>query len=80
MIYQHPSMEDVPARWERTSIVCSADIATDAGTSPSKSPGKELTQCTTRKSLIEWWARRDSNPQPRDYESPALTIELQALQ
>jgi len=19
-----------------------------------------------------WWARRDSNPQPRDYESPAL--------
>jgi circadian clock protein KaiB len=28
---------------------------------------------------IDWWARRDSNPQPRDYESPALTIELQAL-
>ena len=28
----------------------------------------------------EWWARRDSNPQPRDYESPALTVELQALQ
>src|ERR1035438_9413422 len=26
-----------------------------------------------------WWARRDSNPQPRDYESPALTVELQAL-
>src|SRR6185437_13940437 len=28
--------------------------------------------------LILWWARRDLNPQPRDYESPALTIELQA--
>ena len=27
-----------------------------------------------------WWARRDSNPRPRDYESPALTAELQALQ
>jgi hypothetical protein len=27
-----------------------------------------------------WWARRDLNPQPRDYESPALTVELQALQ
>ena len=27
-----------------------------------------------------WWARRDSNPQPRDYESPALTVELQARQ
>ena len=26
-----------------------------------------------------WWDRRDSNPQPRDYESPALTIELQAF-
>src|SRR5579863_10306598 len=31
-------------------------------------------------SMQWWWARRDSNPQPRDYESPALTIELQALQ
>ena len=26
----------------------------------------------------KWWARQDSNLQPRDYESPALTIELQA--
>ena len=25
------------------------------------------------------WARWDLNPEPRDYESPALTIELQAL-
>ena len=25
-----------------------------------------------------WWARRDSNPQPSGYEPPALTIELQA--
>src|SRR5688572_13167520 len=24
------------------------------------------------------WACRDSNPEPSDYESPALTIELQA--
>jgi hypothetical protein len=28
---------------------------------------------------VFWWARRDLNPQPRDYESPALTVELQAL-
>lgn len=27
----------------------------------------------------EWWARRDSNPQPSGYEPPALTVELQAL-
>jgi len=24
----------------------------------------------------KWWAHWDSNPEPRDYESPALTIEL----
>ena len=24
------------------------------------------------------WARSDSNREPRDYESPALTVELQA--
>ena len=28
--------------------------------------------------MTYWWARRDLNPQPRDYESPALTVELQA--
>ena len=28
---------------------------------------------------FKWWAKQDSNPQPRDYESPALTIELFAL-
>ncbi len=28
---------------------------------------------------MQEWARRDSNPEPRDYESPALTVELQAL-
>jgi hypothetical protein len=27
----------------------------------------------------EGWARQDSNLGPRDYESPALTAELQAL-
>ena len=24
--------------------------------------------------LIVWWAQQDSNLQPRDYESPALTV------
>ena len=27
---------------------------------------------------LNWWAQSDSNQQPRDYESPALTIELWA--
>ena len=29
-------------------------------------------------SQLREWAHRDSNPEPRDYESPALTIELWA--
>jgi hypothetical protein len=33
---------------------------------------------TTKVGRSEWWALRDLNPQPRDYESPALTIELKA--
>ncbi len=28
--------------------------------------------------IFSKWARRDLNPGPRDYESPALTAELQA--
>ena len=28
------------------------------------------------KCLIRWWAHQDSNLKPRDYESPALTVEL----
>ena len=31
-------------------------------------------------SKIKWWASRDLNPGPRDYESPALTTELEALE
>ena len=27
----------------------------------------------------QWWARWDSNPESKDYESSALTIKLQAL-
>ena len=28
--------------------------------------------------MKDWWAGRDSNPQPDRYERPALTIELPA--
>jgi hypothetical protein len=42
-------------------------------------PKKPL-EDTPKRRAQPWWARRDLNPQPRDYESPALTIELQALQ
>lgn len=28
------------------------------------------------KALFGWWAHQDSNLEPRDYESPALTVEL----
>ena len=41
--------------------------------------GWEMPESSWRAIVVQWWARRDSNPQPRDYESPALTVELQAL-
>src|SRR6266700_7357635 len=28
--------------------------------------------------MLNWWAQRDLNPRPSDYESPALTAELWA--
>ena len=28
--------------------------------------------------IADWWARRDLNPEPKDYESSALTVELRA--
>ena len=37
------------------------------------------TLANSKQSGKGWWARRDSNPGPRDYESPALTAELRAL-
>ena len=33
---------------------------------------------TTRQVVGKWWARWDLNPRPKDYESSALTAELQA--
>ena len=35
------------------------------------------TNCLTCRKI--WWALRDSNPEPRDYESPALTVAPRAL-
>jgi hypothetical protein len=35
-------------------------------------------KCRRLVSLEIWWAWQDSNLQPRDYESPALTVVLQA--
>ena len=32
--------------------------------------GRRLSAC------FLWWAHQDSNLEPRDYESPALTVEL----
>ncbi len=33
---------------------------------------------TPKFKLQKWWARWDLNPRPNDYESSALTTELQA--
>ncbi len=42
-------------------------------------PWAGLDRQFSQKKALTWWARRDLNPGPRDYESPALTAELQAL-
>ena len=39
--------------------------------------GEEIEDTDTNTNHKQW-AMRDSNPQPRDYESPALTVELTA--
>lgn len=31
-----------------------------------------------KKQIVKWWARKDSNLQPMDYESIALTVVLRA--
>ena len=36
------------------------------------------TDCLRWQKIIGWWARSDLNREPKDYESSALTIELQA--
>src|ERR1019366_2413650 len=51
-------------------------------------PGNRLDSCSKasrflyavprRKPLDFWWARLDSNQEPTDYESAALTVELRA--
>ena len=38
---------------------------------------KEAHLATASNFLILWCPRRDSNPEPTDYESAALTVELQ---
>jgi hypothetical protein len=57
-----------------------ADISTtkEMGKSPPHAglSGISLVSFAAEKTV--WWARQDSNLQPRDYESPALTIVLQA--
>ena len=32
--------------------------------------------CAGRDRIADWWAHQDSNLEPKDYESSALTIEL----
>src|SRR5690606_37626079 len=38
--------------------------------------GRTDKQARAGRATMRWWAHQDSNLEPRDYESPALTIEL----
>jgi fructan beta-fructosidase len=42
----------------------------------SLSGNNEMNYTDTAVSMKIWWARRDSNPQPRDYEFPSISISL----
>ena len=44
----------------------------------TKGENPALSSATRSPKSEAWWARRDSNPRPKDYESSALTAELQA--
>src|SRR5262245_58261495 len=48
------------------------------GLLPHRRPPAGTLKLRRHKDLFEW-ACWDSNPEPRDYESRALTVELQAL-
>ena len=47
-------------------------------TAPAGALENDLTVRLVEKSCSEGWARQGSNLRPEDYESPALTTELQA--
>jgi hypothetical protein len=44
---------------------------------PTKHDKEDRPRPRTPASVIDWCPRRDSNPEPTDYESAALTVELQ---
>ncbi len=44
----------------------------------SRFPDPSSPAVAVRRLWKDWWAQQDSNLQPRDYESPALTVELWA--
>ena len=55
--------------------------ATNQGTRAPRSRSRKTAQKLHRRFLEftqVWWAQRDLNPRPSDYESPALTAELWA--
>ena len=42
------------------------------------SPAQLFSRSTALFLLLQKWERSDSNREPRDYESPALTVELRS--
>lgn len=71
-----PYGQPLPTGIRTTSKWRRSNVPLPPGNIPRRRPG-------ANKPLIgktrEWWARRGSNPRPIDYESTALTAELQAL-
>ncbi len=58
--------------FEKPWLVVSHDALNEVLT-----PLGDRRHCPPKHSPVDWCPRRDSNPEPTDYESAALTVELQ---
>ena len=76
-IRAHEEMHIVPRVREHPAIVAADRAGTNHCDFSERRPIHRPDSIP--QSAMQKWARRDSNPEPRDYESPALTVELQAL-
>lgn len=81
-VWVHPQLlpSQVPPSWHHRQCALFANgvRSSDLTTVPGKKSTNQRWRLASAGVAPEW-PRRDSNPGPSDYESPALTAELQGL-
>jgi hypothetical protein len=71
----------VRAPWVHTQAPGALFVAVDCGQLSHQCPtGNKKARAISRKGLILWSRRKDSNPRPTDYKSVALPTELRRLE